>query len=289
MKITDYGVNNFLNLGRTDKIGLFSAPSLNGDSAFMNKIRDSFTLTVSDYLDKDGVSTDEFSNKSKQMLDNIENLPENEKESALNASYKEMQTHLYMFARNELNGARDFNNLLEQKDYYSSVLNGEDPNTDYRDEVQYLYETFGNDNFTDKDYLQMRLDDTQKRIDSYLDHSQKMGEHMKAVGFIGIYASGYIAAGGDGEKVTALLDNPETINKLKDNLKSRTEENYIEKSKEAVEIYRSYSEGLTDIMEDYYSEKSNQKVNPSHNSKAFLLMIEQIKDNYKFFESETNT
>jgi hypothetical protein len=280
------GVNNFLNLGKADKIGLFSPPSFNKHNSFLTKIRDSFTLTVSDYLDKDGITINEFSNKNKQMLSSIEKLPEKEKESALNASYKDMQTHLYLFAKNEMNSARGFKRLLEQKEYYSSALSGEDPNTDYRDEAQYLYKSFGNDEFTDKDYLQMRLDDTQERINSYLDNSRKRGEYMKSVGFIDVYASGYIAAGGDGERVTALLDNPDTLNKLKDNLKSRTEENYIEKSKEAVEIYESYSKGLADIMEDHYNEKSEQNGRPHHAPRAFLLMIQQIKDSYKIFETD---
>jgi hypothetical protein len=276
---------NFFNSGRADKIGLFSPPSINNESSFLTKIRDSFTLTVSDYLDKDFISINDFSKKNEEMLDNIEKLPEKEKENALTSSYKEMQTHLYLFAKNELNSARDFKTLLEQKDYYSSVLSGKDPNTDYRDEAQYLYESFGNDEFTDKDYLQMRLDDTQRRIDGYLDSKHKMGEHMKSVGFINIYASSYIAAGGDGEKVTALLDNPDTLNKLKENLKSRTEENFIEKSKEAVDIFESYSKGLADIMEDYYSEKSEQNGRPRHAPKSFLLMIQQIRDSYKIFET----
>ncbi|MDR0904185.1 MAG: hypothetical protein LBM59_06095 [Ruminococcus sp.] len=271
---------DFLNSGRANKIGLFNPVAINKDGTFLSKIRDSFTLTISKYLDTAGVTIDEFSTRNKKMLSDVENLSESEKESALMSSYKDMQTHLYLFAKNELNAARDFKNLLDQKDYYSSVLSGADPNTDYRDEAQYLYETFGNDEFTDKDYLQMRLEDTQKRINGYLDHSHKMGEQMKAVGFIGIYASGFIAAGGDAEKVTALLDNPDTLNALKDNLKSRTEENYIQKSEEAVEIYESYSKGLADIMESYYIEKSEQNAKSHNNPKSFLFLIEQIRDKY---------
>ncbi|MDR0947359.1 MAG: hypothetical protein LBM87_06430 [Ruminococcus sp.] len=276
---------NFLNLGKADKIGLFS-PDQNGDSnSFLKKIRDSLTITASDFLERDGISIDDFTKQNREMLSKIENLPENEKESVLMNSYKDMQTHLYLFAKNELNGAKDFKKLLEQKDYYSSVLSGAEPNTDYRDEAQYLYATYGNDEFTDKDYLQMRLDDTQRRIDRFINNSHQRSEHMKGIGFIDVYASSFIAAGGDSEKVTNLLDNPETINALKDNFKSRTEENYIQKSEEAVGIYESLSKGLEEIMQEYQDKKAAEHgTKPQKTYGAFLLLIRQIKDNYSIFD-----
>lgn len=263
MKIT-----NVINAANTNfssssgKIGAKNQTVLkNTLSTFDDKKHDTFTMAGIDVSKTDNKLSfnESFKTKNSELIRNLDNLSEKEKQAVAVDSYYQMQHNLKLAVDSHKEKIDFFNELKGKKEYYNQLLADEGKIDELGGKYVFLGHKAGET--VNKDDIYAALDEVQRDINSLM-QPRTYGSESADKFFGNFGAKVFSAFAATFETVTGITDpslNVDGDESMMDQLSGLTEENFVEKHTEAIEKIEKRSDSLEKVMEKYTKGRSYLK------------------------------
>lgn len=247
---------------------------------------DSFVMTGTEKNVNGQNSAKKLNTEQQELLRNLDNLSEDEKETAAVCSYIDMQRCCKSAADRQETDIAMFKSLQEQKSYYNELLEKDGVISDKGGKYDFAGVKAGM--AVDKSSIKQALADVQKKI-GYL--TQPPTENTK---MYELTDSIYRSAAQTFKTVTGIEDSAlelddDSLCKVREGL---TEENYLQKAEENLNSIKNRSKQLGKIFSDYANgnpeiiEKLGKygKTDSAYNKKQ-----EQLRQAFEKYTKEINS
>lgn len=230
-------------------------------STFEDKKHDTFTMAGIDISKTDNkLSYNEtFKSKNSELIRNLGNLSEKDKQTVAVDSYYQMQHNLKLAVDSHKERIDFFGELKEKKDYYNQLLAGDEEIDELGGKYAFLGRKAGET--INKDDIYAALDEVQRDINSLM-QPRTYGSESADKFFRNFGAKVFSAFAATFETVTGITDASLTVDgdeSMMDQISGLTEENFVQKHTEAIEKIEKRSKNLENVMEKYMNGKSYAK------------------------------